>query len=145
METPEVDPAAERPPAPVKPLSFGWLWPDITNEVEAQKASRSGAYAAMIVVVLTSAISLIAIGAKESVLGLDGWGLVDGALFAVIAWRIFKFSFPWAVVGLLCYGAEVFWRWTTAGVPGGGGIVTTSLLILAFISGARGTAFLNKR
>ncbi len=76
METPDIDPSAVASPADVKPLSFGWLWPDITNEVEAKKAAKSGAYAAVIVAVLTAAIALIAIGAKSPVMGMDGW--MDG-------------------------------------------------------------------
>jgi len=145
METPEIDPFAVEPSAKAKPASFGWLWPAITNEVEAKRAARSGAYAAVIVAVLTSAISLIAIGAKEPILGMDGFGMVDALLFVVIAWRVFRFSLPWAVVGLLFYGAEVFWKWSTVGVPKGAGIATTAFLILAFIAGVRGTAFLKKK
>jgi hypothetical protein len=144
VELPEIDPLAVEPPAKARPSSFAWLWPDITNEVEAKKATRSGAYAAVIVAVLTAAISLIAIGSKKPLMGMDGWGMVDALLFAVIAWRVFKFSFPWAVAGLLLYGVETFWRWSTVGVPKGAGIITTGFLILAFITGARGTAFLNK-
>jgi hypothetical protein len=145
MDTPEIDTSTVEPSVKVKPVSFGWLWPAITNEVEAKKAAKSGAHVAVLIAILNSAVSLVAIVTKEPFLGMDGWGLTDALLFAVIAWRIYKFSFPWAIVGLLLYLAEICWRWTTFSPPPGPGIIITSLIILALIAGVRGTAFLSKR
>jgi hypothetical protein len=127
------------------PRTCRWnrLWPVITNEEEAKKAAKSGAYVAALIAVLNFLVSLVAIITKEPFLGMDGWGLVDALLFAVIAWRLFKFSFPWAVVGLLLYFAEIYSRWTTVGPTKSGGIVTTGLIVLAFIACVRGTLFLS--
>ncbi len=142
METSEADTAVTESSAKARPSLFVRLWPVITNEEEAQKFAKSGAYAAATVAVLTSAISLIALGAKKPVLGMDGWGIVDALLFAVIAWRMFKFSFPWAVVGLLLYCAEMAWKWSTGGFHN---VVVPAFIILALIAGMRGTAFLSKK
>lgn len=121
-----------------------WLWPVVTNEEEAKKAAKRGAYAATLVAVLTAAVALIAIGAKGPIMGMDGWAMLDALLFALIAWKIFKLSFPWAIVGLLLYLAEVSWRWSKVGIPNGGGVVIQGLIIMALITSVRGTLFLSK-
>lgn len=128
--------------AKTKAGRFRWLWPVITNENEAQKAAKSGAYGAVFIAVCTCALSLIGIATKEPFLGMDGWGMVDAFLFAVIAWRMFRYSFPWAVFGLLLYSAEIFWKWKNDAPKGN--LVVTVLIVLSLIAGVRGTAFLNK-
>ncbi len=144
MDVPEINNSVEESTTASKPSRLARFWPSITNEEEAEKAARSGGYAAAIVAVLTSSIAFLAIGMKESILGMDGWGLVDAFLFAVIAWRVFKLSFPWAVFGLVFYCAEMYWKWSNGGFRGGN-VVLPVLIILWLIAGVRGTAFLSKR
>lgn len=144
METPEIDPSTIDPPGKAKPYTFGWLWPVITNDEEAKKAARSAAYVAATVAVLTCVVSIVALITKEPFSGIDGWGILDALLFAVIAWRIFKLSFPWALSALLLYCAEMAWKWNTQGLPGGN-VVVPVLVVLALIAGVRGTAFIGKR
>jgi len=142
METPEIDNSAIDSPES-KPSKFGWLWPDITNEEEARKAARSGAYIAAFIAICNCVFALVAIATKEPFAGIDGWGLIDAALFAVVAWRTFKFSFLRAVFGLLLECAGILWRWNQNGRISN--FVVPALVILALIAGVRGTAFLNKR
>jgi hypothetical protein len=145
METPETDiPIVESSPK-VDSYNLGWLWPAITSEEEAKKAARSGVYAAGYVAIITGLIAIIAIVLREKVLGMDGWAMVDALLFAFLAWRIFKHSLGWAIAGTMIYFGEICWRWSTTGVPKPMSVLTTGLIVLAFISGVRGVAFLNKR
>src|ERR1035437_9839875 len=139
METPDLGPSTIEPSTKSKPSKFAWLWPAITNEEEAKKAAKTGAYAPVLIAVCSCVLALIAIATKEPVLGIDGWGMVDAFLFAVIAWRTFRFSFPWAVFGLLLECAGIFWRWYQNGQISN--FVGPALVILALIAGVRGTAF----
>jgi hypothetical protein len=41
-----------------------------------------------------------------SLFGFDLFSLLDGAIFGIIAWRIYKLSFSWSIVGLLFFVAE---------------------------------------
>jgi hypothetical protein len=145
METPEIGTSAIEPSTKSRPSKFAWLWPVITNEEEAKKAAKSGAYGAMFIAVITCTLSLVGIATKEPFFGMNKWGMVDAFLFAVIAWRVFSFSFSWAVFGLLLYFAEICWRWSTVGPPKSGGIVTTGIIVLLLNAGVRGTAFLSNR
>jgi hypothetical protein len=88
-------------------------------------------------------LALIAIATKEPFLGIDRWGLIDAGLFAVVAWRVFRFSFPWAVFGLLLESAGIFWRWYQNGQIGN--FVGPAIVVLALIAGVRGTGFLSKK
>ncbi len=77
-------------------------------------------------------------------LGIDGGALVDAALFALVSWRIYKMSRPWAIVGLLLYLAEVAWRIakhvgsSDAGFSAGFTPVAL-VFVLAFVNAVRGT------
>jgi len=143
METPKIDHSAIGSPIKSRQSKLAWLWPVITNEEEARKAARSGGYAAAFIALCTGVFSLVAIVNKQPIAGINGLSLIDAALFTVIAWKIFKFSFLCAVFGLLLECVELFWRWYKNGLNGN--IVVPALVILALIAGVRGTAFLHKR
>jgi len=118
---------------------FNWVWPAITNEAEAKSAAKSGAVMALFVTVCTGGIAIFAITTGRSFAGIDGYGLVDAILFALIAWRVFRFSFPWAVFGLLLEVAELCWKLTN--YPSSVGVITV-IILLALIASVRGTFFL---
>lgn len=121
---------------------WNWIWPVITNEGEAKNASKSGAGGALFVAVCTGTIAVIAIATRQTILGIDGYGLVDAVLFALIAWRLFKYSFPWAVFGLLLYLAEVYDR--VHDEPKRFGAVSV-IIIMSLVASLRGTYFLRSR
>lgn len=136
----EPPPSVPESTTKTKAKMFTWIWPAITDEQEAKKAAKSGAYGAVFVAICTGVLSLIAIATGDSFAGIDGYGLVDAFLFGIIAWRIFRFSFPWAVFGLLIYLAEAFLNHDGQESIGAVSVIIT----LSLIASVRGTAFLNK-
>jgi len=119
---------------------LNWIWPTITNESEAKKAAKSGAYGALFVALCTGILAIIAIATGNTYAGIDGYGLVDAIVFALIAWGTFKYSFPWAVFGLLLYTAEVFLRLRDDSRQIG---FITVIVVLSFVASVRGTYFLS--
>ena len=123
-----------------KPSRLNWLWPSITNENEAKNAAKSGAGAALVVALLTGGIAVAAIVTGSSIAGIDGYSLADAFLFAVIAWRLFKYSFAWAVVGSILWLLEVLERLSNN--PRSIGAMTV-IITLGFVASVRGTSFLS--
>jgi hypothetical protein len=64
---------------------------------------QQGATAAAINSAITAALSITAIYLHHPVTGLDGWGLLDALVFAVVAWRMYRLSLGWAIAGLLFF------------------------------------------
>jgi hypothetical protein len=119
---------------------FRWLWPSIANPSDAENAVKIGAGAAMFLAILSCVLAVAAVMTERPQAGVDGWGMVDASLFALVAWRISERSFPWAIAGLALYLLEVLWGLITF-TPGALGIVTV-FIVLAFVGGVRGTYFL---
>jgi len=114
-----------------------WIWPKIEDVNTAETAVRGGIGASAIIAAVTGIAAILSIAYRKPILGLDGWALVDAALFAFAAWRIHKMSRTWAIVGLSLYLLEVADRFASR--PGGAVGVLTIIFILAFISAIRGT------
>ena len=136
-------PAGPELPRKTKSWRFNWIWPVITNEDEAKNAAKSGGVGALFVTVCTGGIAIVAISTGRSYAGIDGYGLVDASLFALIAWRLFRYSFAWAVFGLVMMFAELFWKLSND--PKSAGVITV-IITLSLVASVRGTYFLrNKR
>src|SRR6202050_257533 len=120
---------------------LNWIWPTITNENEAQNAAKGGAFGALFVTICTGGLAIVAIATGRSYGGIDAYGLVDALLFAIIAWRLFRYSFLWAVFGILLMLAELFWKLSVDPKPIG---VITIIIALSFVASARGTFFLRR-
>ncbi len=71
----------------------------------------------------------------------DAWILAYGALFGVIAWRMWKNSRTWAVIGLVLVGLELVDKVQKAASTFG---VITILLLVAFINAVRGAFAFHK-
>jgi hypothetical protein len=84
---------------------------------------------------------LAVIGMVSSFKMVPPLGLIDAALFAVVAWRVWNGSRAWAITGLVLYSAEVLMNIVTR--PPGVGILTV-IVYLALINGIRGTFGLHK-
>jgi hypothetical protein len=119
---------------------MAWLWPKITNVEEAKQAAQQGAAYAAVVAALTTLVSAYALYVGHAVIGIDGWGLVDASIFAVAAWRLYRYSFPWAIAGLAMMIAEVAFKVSAGQGPGFLGI----LIIAGLLAGVRGTFFIRK-
>ncbi len=64
----------------------------------------------------------------------DVSALIDAALFALIAWRIWKMSRAWAVIGLALFAVEkAYWIY----VCGPKGLVMSVIILLAFVTSVR--------
>src|SRR6266566_6855533 len=98
-------------------------WSKITDIKTARDAVMQGVGASVFVAAVTGLIAILSIVFKHPVLGIDGWALVDAGLFGVIAWRTYRMSRPWALVGLLLYVVELAIRVKNGLVPIAGLVV----------------------
>lgn len=93
---------------------------------------------AAVAAVLVAGISVVFIALGK----MKPDALVDAALFLLIAWRIYRRSRTWAVIGLLLYIYETIWKlvtrpaWATWSVLA---IFVAAWFMSAFIKGVRGT------
>ena len=106
------------------------FWPSVDTAEGAALAAKQGFWAAVACAVVTAALALL------SIMGFDSGALVDAALFAIIAWGLWKKSRAAAVCGLLLYVVERLYMWSTVGMQNP---IVPVLLTLFFINGVRGT------
>jgi hypothetical protein len=125
-----------------------FVWPDIYDTRTADSAVLYGVGVAGWNTFCTAALALYSLCVGHKVAGLDGFALLDAALMAIVAWRIYRRSFAWSVFGLLFY---LFERITyliavpqdakhTSAVP----YIMTVSFALAFVASIRGTYFLRQ-
>jgi hypothetical protein len=112
-------------------------WSKITDAKTARDAAMQGVGASVFVAVATGLMAIVSMVLKHPVLGIDGWALVDAGLFGIIAWRIYRMSRPWALVGLLLYAVELAIRVKNGLVPIAG-LVVAFVIISGFSNGVRG-------
>jgi hypothetical protein len=115
------------------------FWPDVSTLEDAQWATKHGVWAAGFVAVVTGIVSLAALSLHKSVLGVSGSGFVDAAIFAAVAWGIYKNSRFAAVSGLVVYLVERSYMLKTGAGGGAGAAVMVMFLTLAFVAAVRGT------
>jgi predicted Zn finger-like uncharacterized protein len=117
------------------------FWPVVDSPEKAIKLMHGGAFAAALGCALTTAFSVAAIFLGHSVLGLDSWGLVDAALFAVIAWRIYRLSLPWAITGLVVFTVERLYTFVSDPRMGAG-LIVAFFFFLAYLHSIRAGLYL---
>jgi len=115
-----------------------WYWPQIDNVADAEQASNGGMWAALICAGVTTLFATVAVVSHGAIMGINGWAYVDALLFAVIAWRIRARSKAFAVAGLTLFALEKVFQFATQ-PKAAVGIFLAIALLLAFISGVRGT------
>lgn len=115
-----------------------WYWPEFGNLADAEQASNAGFWAALICAVITAVVASISVFAKSAVMGIDSMAYVDALLFAVIAWRIRRRSRGFAVAGLVLFLIEKIFQFATQ-PKAVVGILMAVALLMAFITGVRGT------
>jgi hypothetical protein len=111
---------------------MAWYWATIEDEGSAQHATKAAIGVSGFVAAVTALAAILSIAYRKPVFGLDGWGLADAVIFALIAWRISKVSRTWAIVGLLMYLVEV--GYTLATNPSGALGILTIIFILAYVN-----------
>src|SRR5262245_28845717 len=120
---------------PGKQATTNVIWPKIGDIEAAKQVAKSGFWAAAIVAVVTAIFATIALVTQKEVATIDAWAYVDAVLFALIAWRVKKFSRVFAVAGIVL---DVLEEILLAQQLGGTGVVMAIILLLMFIHGARG-------
>jgi hypothetical protein len=115
---------------------MAWYWPTIEDESSAEHATKAAVGVSGFIAALTALIAVLSIIYHKPILGLDAWGLIDAAIFALIAWRISKLSRAWAIVGLVMYLLEVGYKLVTN--PSAALGVLTIIITLTYINAIRG-------
>jgi hypothetical protein len=119
-------------------------WPSVETKSGAKEAAHQGAGAAVFVAAVTALFSILAMFGVQILAGFSPTALFDAAVFGVAAWRIYRMSRAWAVVGLLGFVAERGYALYAHGFNVGVGIIVGVVILFAFINGVRGTFAFHK-
>jgi hypothetical protein len=68
------------------------FWPALDSQEAAERAMHNGAAAAAFVAVLTTVLVVIGPILGHPDLGMTPWSLIDAVLFAIAAWRMYRFG-----------------------------------------------------
>jgi len=123
-------------------MDLRWIWPRISDETSARRAIKDALWAYILFVVATTAVAVYTLTTHQKIGGYyDAWVLVDAALVAFIAWRVWRNSRIWAVIGLTLMVIEDLDK--LSNTPSTFGIGTI-LLLLGIFNATRGTFALHK-
>jgi hypothetical protein len=111
-----------------------WYWEDVSTLSGAEKAITGGFWAAVIVAGITSLVAALSL-AGVNLFGIDAKAFLDAALFAGIAFGIWRKSRFAAVAGLCLYVLERIYMMQRTGVSG---IFMGIIFTLLFINAVRG-------
>jgi hypothetical protein len=114
---------------------MSWYWKEVDTKDNAEDATKLAVGASYFVSVVSGVLAVISIATRQPVFGVDGWALVDAALFAVIGWRISRLSRAWTVVGLCLYVMEVVGSFSSRSAGFG---VLSLIFVLGYINAVRG-------
>jgi len=116
-----------------------YLWPSLTTAAEIEHTITQAAYWAFATAVITGLIGGLSAVMGTAVGPFDGTALLDAAIWAVIGWRIRRYSQPWAISGVLLWVAgnltKLDWSFETHRSPPIG--IVTAFCGLALINGVR--------
>jgi hypothetical protein len=118
------------------------FWPTIASKERAIDLMHNGACASGLTALITAVFGVISVILGHPILGMDAWGFIDAAIFAVVAWRVFRLSLPWAITGLLLFSAEKVAAFVTD--PASSGIVVGIIFWFFYLHAVRGGLFLRK-
>ncbi len=113
-----------------------FFWPSIDTEEDAKKAIRMGASGCFVVALVTGVLAVLQMrGILKLIPGLDGYALIDSAIFSIVGIFILRGSRVAAVAGLLLYVGGQYVTMRVAGIR-----FSPMMLILTvyFINGIRG-------
>jgi hypothetical protein len=131
---------------PEQRKGFEWIWPAVDTPESARFAMRQAFWAAIFVCGMTAAFAIASLFASstDSPLPLAPWALVDAAIFAAIAFGIWRESRVAAVAGLGVYIIEQLHLLTIPVRRGAGSFLIVAALLVAFIGGIRGAFALHQ-
>lgn len=121
------------------------LWPAVDTEEQARYAARQGMWAAVIVAAVTAFFVALVMAGVSPLPGttFDASALLDAAIFAALAWGIYKDSRLAAVSGLGLFLLERVFFFLETG-PSNTDLILALALTLAFLHGVRGTFALHR-
>ena len=114
-----------------------WYWPELTDLKESEKAAHEGAGVCFLVAGGSAIIGAMSVWLGKPVIGMDAGVFIDGGIFAIAGWRIWRLSRVWAVLALTMFILESVYALAIHPLPAVFLIRVTLTLIL--ISGVRGT------
>ncbi|MGB6630131.1 MAG: hypothetical protein WBE52_02750, partial [Terriglobales bacterium] len=86
---------------------MSWYWNEIGDTYSAKYATTTAVWISYLIAAVNGIIAILSLAYHKPTLGINGWGLLNAALFAVVGWGIGRLSRAWAVVGLSLYLLEV--------------------------------------
>lgn len=117
-----------------------WIW-RMPDKASARTAVKIGSGLCILIAADIAAFGVYALVTHRTFEGYDAWMLVDAVLFAIVAWRLWKNSRIWAVIGLILEGLEIVDK--LRGHMNTFSVITI-LLFLGILNATRGTFVLHK-
>ncbi len=123
-------------------MSYNWIWPDFSDKAAARKAIVQGVVACGFMASVDAGVAIYANVYHQTFQGYNAAVLVDGTLFALIGWRLWKNSRMAAVSALVLMGIEIADKLLHH--PKTFNFVTI-LLLLAIVNSVRGAFALHEK
>ncbi|SDG75400.1 hypothetical protein [Dyella sp. 333MFSha] len=122
-----------------KDNTSNWYWPTFGNRADAQQAMKGAAIASWFVAFVNLALGLFLLfsGPGAHALGLTGAAVIDGAVFALVGWRIWRYSMIAAFAGLGLFTLEKVYQFATQ-PKAVAGLIMAIIIWMAFLNGVRG-------
>jgi hypothetical protein len=116
------------------------LIPEINSRESAIQVTRQGVLAAGLSCTLTLVFSVLSFG------GFNPYNLLDAVIFLVVAWRIYRLSFSWSVVGLIFFVIEKVDQLFRSTIlhPNIFGWIIAAVFVMCYVNSIRATWFLRK-
>jgi len=118
-------------------VMFRKPWPNIVDLKTAELASKQGVWAAGVLAVVITTLSLIVLATGTSVAGVEGAAIIDALVFGLVAWGINRKSRTASVLGFSFYLLQQLLSVLDGeGITGG---ITVIFFVIAFGNSIRGT------
>jgi hypothetical protein len=117
------------------------FWPRISSHEEAIRVLKSGGILAAAQGTLTAGLSVYLAYAHTQFAGLNGYSIIDAALFWLISWRLFRRSLGWSIFAVLFEAANV----ASHLQDHVGNVIVGIVLSLIYINALRGAIYFRNR
>jgi hypothetical protein len=119
---------------------FWELIPEISSRESAIQVTRQGVLAAAVSSTLTAIVSILSVG------GFNPYNLIDAVVFMVVAWRIYRQSFSWSIVGLVIFIIEKVDQLFSSTIVHSNivGWIVTAVFVMCYVNSIRATWYLRK-
>jgi hypothetical protein len=126
--------------------SSNTFWPTFGNRADAQQAMKGGAAASWVVAAINLGIGLFLIFSPPGTgasYGMSGAMVIDGTIFALVGWGIWRYSLIGAIAGFAFFSLEKIYQFSTQ-PKAAFGIFLAVVLWMAFLNGVRGALALRQ-